>query len=142
MIFRADGWWEKAKKRSPRFAAADAVPDHSHIHHAFVVVLLGGGIALVLLTLVQWVAGSYGWELPWTTEGKLATGWLVATLGYVVREVEARVVMGWRYALWDGLLDVWVPALFWVPVATGSAVALWWMMAGYCVLFFLFRPVK
>lgn len=139
MIFRADGWWERAKKYSPRLAASDVIPDQTHWHHAFITVVAGGGIAFVLCTLMQMVAGSYGWELPWTTAGKIAFGCLVANLCYLIREIEARW-FNWRYNLWDGFLDIYVPALLWVPVWYGSMVVGYWMVLGYAFAFFVLRP--
>lgn len=140
MLFKADGWWERAKKESPRIRASDVIDDQTHWHHAFVTVLIGGGIAWALLSLLQFVAGLYGWELPWNADAKIALGCFIGNACYLIREIEARVDMGWGYKLWDGFLDVYVPACLWVPLWAGSFVVLYGMIAVYAGMFFLARP--
>lgn len=138
MIYSADGLWERLKKRSRRLALSDTVADHTHIGHAFVTVLLGGAIGVVLMTLAS-LAIPF---LPdWPLHFKLGVGCAVANVCYLIREIEARW-RDWDYSLWDGVLDVYVPALLWVPAATGSLAVGYVMTAGYAVLFYCFRPLK
>lgn len=139
MIYSVDGLWERLKKRSRRLQLADQTDSDTHLHHSFVTVLIGGGIAAVILTLAQLA-------LPlmpeWSLSEKIGAGCFVANVGYLAREIEARVQMGWRYKLWDGFLDIYVPACFWVPACTGSMAVLYAMLAVYAFTFFLLRPVK
>ena len=138
--FHVDGWLESLKRNSPRFAAADATDDNSHDGHGFVTVLFGGGIGWLLLTLVQMVAGSYGWELPWTADAKIIVGCAAANLFYLVDEVLTRREDGWDYKPWDFWGDWYKPACLWVPAAVGSMPLLYAMLAVLAVWYYAFRP--
>lgn len=141
MIYSTLSLWDKLKRNSRRLELSDQYPEQTHLHHTFVTVLLGGLIALSMITVVQLALGSFGFRIHLDAHEKLAIGCFVANLCYLIRELEARWG-NWTYALWDGILDVYVPACFWVPAYTGSLTALFWMLLAYAALFFAARPLR
>ena len=139
--FGADSFWTKLKNRNPRLRAADQTDDQTHDGHGFVIVLAGGGIGFVLLTLVQLVAGSFAWDIDWTAHEKLGAGMAFANAWYLADECLTRFRLSFYYKPWDFWGDWYKPACLWLPALLGSLPLLYGMMVPLAVWYYLLRPI-
>lgn len=139
-----DDWWQDYKNGHPSLHLSDKTFDQSHFWHALLCAFAGGPIGVVwnlVLALFD----------PWVVDvGRaFACGVLGTVGGYLVRELGARL-KNWRYRLWDGILDVLVPAAIQWPYAyvlihgmhAGAVVLAWIAWGAVAYLYTFGRPAN
>lgn len=111
-----DELWEELKHRYPQLRYWDQTVDQSHMHHTLVTILLFGTLGMVM------AFAFHGWDAEMLITKGLASGLIGGVCGYLVRECGSRL-RGNELSekqLWDGVLDVVVPATFTLPWALSA----------------------
>jgi hypothetical protein len=117
--------FEKLDAAADRLVASfplfNVTHEQTHRHHVLISALAGGFLGMAAF-------GLFTGPGLWLFTRPLAIGVLGGVLAYLVREIIARLLLGWKYARWDGVLDVLVPFRDnapWALAALATGVP-WW----------------
>lgn len=110
-----------ADRLAESFPLFDRSYDQSHLHHALICALAGGFLGMALF-------GIFTGPSLYLFTRPLAVGILGGIVAYIVRELLARLSLGWGYERWDGAMDVLVPVWILAPWALAALFATvpWW----------------
>lgn len=148
-----DRFFERLKLHNPRFQLADMTDEQTHTSHAlFCVLFFGGGAVFVAAAVLALLSLWSGIRIlnAWVFTTPFAIGLLTGSTFYLLREIKARLELGFGYKRWDGAGDVLMPWTWSLPLALAILFGYvpWWcgalllaLAGAIALLYFVFRPL-